>query len=526
MRTERDHTGRWGAAIAGGLAAVVLAAAPGAPARPMAYDGPLVAFESYRDGNAEIYVARVDGGSPEVNLTQTPGANDRHPSWSREVDGNTCPQQGPPEPATAQQLAFDSDRDGGDADIFVTNGLAAPPAAVADLTSDDPADDTSPAWSSSGLIAYTSDHGGDREIWVMDADGNNKTQITDNSADDANPDWSPLSDQLAFESDRGGTRQIYVVDLDQSGAPVAPVHQVTSGGQPKHDPTWASYSDSNGVSLQGPHDIAYSVGQGGTRYLDVAEVGSNAGPGVANPFHDAAAIRTFPLTGDPGGDTAPNWSPIGFNIVFASTAGAGNEDIYGLGSTFALGSPAPWQGPATRLTADPARDTNPDWEPAQQCSVMGPRPPIPAPTRAHPGGGQGGGTPGGGHPGGGHPGGDPGGGGHRPRCTIRGGPSNDVLRGTSRRDVICGGGGDDRILGGRGNDVIDGGSGNDRISGGSGNDRLIGGRGRDRISGGQGNDLIAAKDRQRDTVSGGRGYDIARLDKRRDRGHGVERRLW
>lgn len=367
------------------VAVAVAAPAVVVHARPMAWDGPLVAFESYRDGKADIYTAPVDGSAPAVNLTSTPDATDRHPSWNRAIDGNTCPE-GEMEPPTTQLLAFDSDRDGGDTDIFVMNALAPSPTSVTNLTPDDQGDDSSPAWSPAGRIAYTVDNGGNRDVWVMDSDGSNKTPITDNAGDDANPDWAPFSDlQLAFESDRSGTRQIYVVDLAPpvGSGPVTPgaVHQVTTGSAQKHDPTWANYSDNQLVSLQGPHDIAYSVEQDGSRYLDVAEVGSNDGPPVTDPFHIPEDIRTYPLTGDPGGDSAPNWSPIGLSLVYASTAGGTNEDIYGLGRQFAPMSPTPWQGPATRLTTDVGRDTNPDWEPYQQCSVMSPRPPLPAPTR-------------------------------------------------------------------------------------------------------------------------------------------------
>ena len=376
-----------------------------ANARPMAYDGPSVAFESYRDGKAEIYAAPLNGSSPAVNLTRMPDANDRHPTWKRDNDGNTC--QGNSIPPTSQLLAFDSDRAGGDADIFSMNGLATPPAAVTNLTPGDAANDTAPAWSptaldpQTGLIAYTVDHGGNRDVWVMNADGTSKTPITNHSADDANPDWSPSPSnlQIAFESNRNGTRQIYVVDLTASptGGTVTPgaVHQVTFGDGPKFDPTWAIYSDRNFVSGAGPHDIAYSVEDGGKRFLDVAEVGSNDGPAVTNPFALPGDIRIYPLTGDPGGDSAPNWSPKGLDLVYASTAGGANEDIYGLGSAFRPGSLTPWQGPATRLTTDRARDTNPDWQPYQQCSVMAPRPPLPAPSRASRRGGGGGGGGGG-----------------------------------------------------------------------------------------------------------------------------------
>ena len=42
-----------------------------------------------------------------------------------------------------------------------------------------------------GTIAFSSDRDGDREIYVMDADGGPATQLTFNSAFDGNPDWSP-----------------------------------------------------------------------------------------------------------------------------------------------------------------------------------------------------------------------------------------------------------------------------------------------------------------------------------------------
>jgi len=43
-------------------------------------DGRKIAFVSYRDGNAEVYVMNADG-SGQRNLTRNP-ATDRFPSWS------------------------------------------------------------------------------------------------------------------------------------------------------------------------------------------------------------------------------------------------------------------------------------------------------------------------------------------------------------------------------------------------------------------------------------------------------------
>ena len=66
-------------------------------------------------------------------------------------------------------------------------------------------------------IAFTSDRdGGNWEIYVMDADGKNQRRLTNNPAFDWDPAWSPDGKMIAFESDRDGawTWEIYVMDAD------------------------------------------------------------------------------------------------------------------------------------------------------------------------------------------------------------------------------------------------------------------------------------------------------------------------
>ena len=63
-------------------------------------------------------------------------------------------------------------------------------------------------------IAFVSDRDGNREIYVMDADGGNLRRLTDNPVDDWYPSWSPDGKRIAFVSERDGNLQIYVMDTD------------------------------------------------------------------------------------------------------------------------------------------------------------------------------------------------------------------------------------------------------------------------------------------------------------------------
>ena len=77
--------------------------------------------------------------------------------------------------------------------------------------------DTGPRFSPDGKrIAFTSVLGGSNQIYVMDADGTNVTQLSDDEFHNFSPAWSPDGRSLAFASYRGATSLVREPDPDSA----------------------------------------------------------------------------------------------------------------------------------------------------------------------------------------------------------------------------------------------------------------------------------------------------------------------
>ena len=162
-------------------------------------DGRQIVFESGRDGNLEIYRMNADG-TRQTALTNDPAA-DTDPSWS----------------PGGRRIAFTSMRDG-NAEIYLMNPDGSNLFNLTKTMLSDPThdDDENPSWSPSGqVVLFDSNRYGAWEL-ITEDDRGHVQRLTLNTSLDALGSYSPDGTQIVFESDRGsvGNRDLWVMRAD------------------------------------------------------------------------------------------------------------------------------------------------------------------------------------------------------------------------------------------------------------------------------------------------------------------------
>ena len=87
---------------------------------------------------------------------------------------------------------------------------------------------------SNGKIAFARTLGGNYEIFTMNADGTGGTNLTTNSVNDEEPDWSPTGKKIAFARTLGGDYEIYKMNADGTS-----VQNVTNNAAIDSYPAWS-----------------------------------------------------------------------------------------------------------------------------------------------------------------------------------------------------------------------------------------------------------------------------------------------
>ena len=248
---------------------------------------------------ADLWVMDADGTN-QTNLTNTPDTNEGQPAWS--PDGTKIAFTGPGD--------LNEDGSGGLDDIYVMDADGTNQTNLTD-TPDDL--EYQPSWAPSGAqITFVREIPGEiiseqSDIFVMDANGQTPaTPLTQTDANEREPDWSPDGTKIAFAGVRNQGWEI--VTMDPNGQNEAILTGDSFDGEDR-GPDWSP--DSTMVVFQKSDN---SGGSGGDPW-EIWAVNSD-GSGDTN------------LTNHPSDDMGPSWSPDGSEITFTSTRDATEEDPF------------------------------------------------------------------------------------------------------------------------------------------------------------------------------------------------------
>lgn len=172
-------------------------------------------------------------------------------------------------------------------------------------------------------IAFVGNGTGNKEIYVMDYDGEGIEALTQNGSINISPAWSPDGSVISYVSFKGGRPSVYVQEAGSRKAAKLPTPEGMSLGA-----SWAP----DGKRL------ALVISRGGNS--DIYAINKD-GSGLAR------------LTDSWGLDLSPSWSPDGKEIVFVSDRG-GSPQIYIMESSGAN---------VRRLTFEGKYNSSPAWSP-------------------------------------------------------------------------------------------------------------------------------------------------------------------
>jgi Tol biopolymer transport system component len=72
------------------------------------------------------------------------------------------------------------------------------------------------AWTPDGRLVFISNEGGNRDVWVMDSDGNNRKQLTANGVNNVEPVVSADGRYIVHATFREGVRTLWRINIDGS----------------------------------------------------------------------------------------------------------------------------------------------------------------------------------------------------------------------------------------------------------------------------------------------------------------------
>jgi TolB protein len=200
-----------------------------------------ITYMSYESGQPQVYLLQIETGQREL-VGNFPGMT-------------FAPRFSP----DGQRVIMSLLRDDGNSNIFAMDLRSRNTTRLTNTN----AIDTSPSYSPDGSkVVFTSDRGGQPQIYLMGADGSGQTRISFGGGSYSTPVWSPRGDLIAFTKQVGGEFQIGVMKTDGSG------ERILSSGFAQEGPTWAP----NGRVLM---FFSEGAGSGGPKLKSIDLTGRN-----------------------------------------------------------------------------------------------------------------------------------------------------------------------------------------------------------------------------------------------------------
>jgi len=210
-------------------------------------DGTRIAFIVRKDKQWDIFTTDADTGRNSVQVTKHPG-NDYFPSWTSDgksvlfmsdrlkgvfsiwtqqvsgTGGSVLINEGDP----IRRIAYPRLSPDGQKMVYASFPnpqkpfwciqIVAPEAGKASGGGNMSVQlirGTQPAWSPDGKrIAYASDAAGNWDIWSVEADGTNITQLTTDPGDQRSPCYSPEGKWIAYSSNESGFQDLWIMKTD------------------------------------------------------------------------------------------------------------------------------------------------------------------------------------------------------------------------------------------------------------------------------------------------------------------------
>jgi len=306
-----------------------------------------IVFHSSRNESDGLYIMRDDGA--DVTRLSPPDVFEDYPVWSPDGSKLACLSH-----RSGQMELYVMNADGSDAHP-VTSGQ------ITYLIEGEWI-----AWSSDSahLVFTGTAAGGEDEIFVVNADGTGRQQITDMEGYDWHPSWQPGGDRIVFCHENGNVEgemfDIWSVGSDGSG----PVNLTSTPDDAERDPVWspdgtkilyshwandgfegqcyvmsASGSNRHCVSDTSHREVPCSWSPDGSKILFWSDRDSEGGRLYVMNADGSGVVRLADV--QPTGE--PSWAPDSLRVAFSAWY---NDPQPGIWVGYANGSPA------RRLTTD------------------------------------------------------------------------------------------------------------------------------------------------------------------------------